>query len=180
MRSALQLVLANSTEVDQGMLTDSGAARRAIALAGITATVRNTQNGQSAHWPAEIIRIDGSVDDTTGTIGIVVRVDNPGVADPSKRRPPLATGSFVEVLFSGTGQTPRISLPRSAVLEDEESAYVYVVDDESRLARQYVGLEGRAGGDVVINDGLSDGMQVLLAVPQPAILGMALAPVDAQ
>jgi RND family efflux transporter MFP subunit len=180
MRSALRLLLANITEVDQGMLIDSGAARRAIALAGITATLRNTQNGQSAHWPAEIIRIDGSVDDTTGTIGIVVRVDNPGVADPSKGRPPLATGSFVEVLFSGTGQTPRISLPRSAVLEDVEGAYVYVVDDESRLARQYIGLEGRTGRDVVINDGLSDGMQVLLAVPQPAILGMALAPVDAQ
>jgi hypothetical protein len=57
---------------------------------------------------------------------------------------------------------------------------VYVVDDESRLARQRVGLEGRAGGDVVINDGLSDGMQVLLAAPQPAILGMALVSVDAQ
>lgn len=180
MRGVLRLLLPNIADMGPRVLSDPNAASRALALAGITATVRNTQNGQTDTWPAETIRLDGSVDESTGTLGIVVRVENPSVADPETFRPPLANGAFVEVVFSGTVAAPLIAVPRSAVLEDDGTAYVYIVDADGRLARQDVTLGGRAGGDVIVRDGLEPGSRVLLAAPQPAILGMALDPVNAQ
>ena len=36
------------------------------------------------------------------------------------------------------------------------------------------------GGDVIVTDGLADGATVLLAAPQPAIIGMPLAPVQTE
>lgn len=178
MRAALQLLLPDLETMGPGVFDDPNAANRALELAGITAIVRNTRNGQSDSWPARIIRLDGSVDQTTGTLGIIVRVDNPARPDPATRRAPLPTGAFVEIEFTGTVSEPVLSLPRASVMRDETGSFVYVVGENGGLARQSVSIAGRAGGDVVIETGLARGARVLLAAPQPAIIGMPLAPVE--
>lgn len=178
MRAALQLLLPDLQSMGPGVFDDPNSANRALELAGITATVRNTRNGQRDSWPARIIRLDGSVDQTTGTLGIVVRVDHPLRPDSSSMRAPLPTGAFVEIEFAGQVPEPVLSLPRAAVMNDETGSFVYVVDDSSSLARQRVVVAGRAGGEVVIESGLEPGARVLLSAPQPAIISMPLAPVE--
>ena len=178
MRSALQLLLPDLSELGEGGFEDPNSVNRTLELAGMTATVLNTRNGQSDSWPAQIVRLDGSVDQTTGTLGIVVRVDDPIRPDRATLRAPLPTGAFVEVVFGAVTSDPVISLLRSAVLQDENGHFVYVVDSTSALARRTVELAGRTAGNVVIAEGVAPDDQVLLAAPQPAIIGMPLSAVE--
>ncbi|MEM7711441.1 MAG: efflux RND transporter periplasmic adaptor subunit [Pseudomonadota bacterium] len=180
MRAALRVLLPDPGDLRPGVLTDPNAASRALEMAGISAEVRNTQNGQTDRWPAQIVRLDGSVDDSTGTLGIVVRVDNPAMPEVVGRRPPLATGAFVEVVFSGTTADAHAAVPREAVFEDASGSFVYVAAEGDVLARQAIEIGGRANGDLVVVDGLEAGDRIVLSAPQPTILGMALAPIESE
>lgn len=123
LRAALRPLLPNLDDLGASVLSDPATAYRALSLAGIQATVSTTLNGQSDRWPAEIIRIDGSVDSATGTLRIVVRVDDPQRPDTATMRPPLANGTFVEIVFTGTADEPGIALPRSTVYHDIDASF---------------------------------------------------------
>ncbi|APX13463.1 efflux RND transporter periplasmic adaptor subunit [Tateyamaria omphalii] len=177
MSSALALLIPDAADVIERFNPfETDAAINALNAAGISATVVLSQ-GTDYRYPARIVRLDGSVDNTTGTIGIVAEVDGAGIPDPATRRPPLTNGAFVAVLFQGSTQEPQAVVPRSALIEEEDGAYVYVVDDDTRLARRDVTVAGRSAGDMVISSGLAAGDTLVLTPPEPAILGTFLAPV---
>lgn len=177
MSAALALLLPDISDVmDRFNPFEEDVAINALSAAGLTATVVLSQ-GSEHRYPAVVVRLDGSVDNTTGTLGIVVEVSNAGRPQPGTRRPPLANGAFVSVIFEGKTKEPHAKVPRSAVIDDGNATYVYVVDGDTRLARQDVVVAGRSGGDLVVSDGLSAGDQLILTPPEPAILGSLLAPV---
>ncbi|WP_372572625.1 efflux RND transporter periplasmic adaptor subunit [Ruegeria jejuensis] len=129
-------------------------------------------------WPAELVRFDGSADPTTGTVGLVVRIENPGGPDPERRGPPLTNGMFVEVRLSAPEPVTALRLPRSAIHNNSDGSFVYTIDDQSRLERRPVETGSVQDGFVVILSGLMPGDQVVLSDPRPAVVGMLLEPLD--
>ncbi len=177
MSEALMLLLPDAADVIERFNPFEGdAAISALNAAGIEATVILSQGGEH-RYPAQVVRLDGSVDNATGTLGIVVQVHNAGTPDAATRRPPLTNGNFVSVLFHGTTNEPLARVPRSTLIEEQDGAYVYVVDIDTRLARQDVTVAGRSAGDIVLSSGLENGDMLVLSPPEPAILGAFLAPV---
>ncbi len=177
MSDALSLLVPDATDlIERFNPFETDAAIRALDAAGITATVVLSQ-GAEHRYEAEIVRLDGSVDNTTGTIGIVVQVQGAGIPNLETRRPPLTNGAFVSILFQGSTERALATVPRTALIEEEDSAYVYVVDGDTRLQRREVAVAGRSAGDMVISSGLAQGDTVVLTPPEPAILGTFLAPV---
>lgn len=140
-------------------------------------TVHSTIN-DSFIWPAKLKRFSGRVDEQTGAVGIVVQVENPGLADPATRRPPLINGSFVEVRLSAPEPIRSIRIERNTLRTDADGVdFVFLVDQDSRLARRNVVVGPVAGDRVVVLSGLAEGDRVVLSEPSPVVYGMRLAPV---
>lgn len=143
----------------------------------LKAQVRMKSGDRSFFWPAVFLRFDGSADPTTGTVGLVVRVDNPSVPDPERAAPPLSNGSFVAVRLSLPEPMAALRVPRSAMHIDETGTFVYTVDAQSRLAHQPVETGSIQDDMVVVLSGLSEGDQIILSDPRPAVIGMLLNPI---
>ncbi|MBY8978022.1 biotin/lipoyl-binding protein [Rhodobacteraceae bacterium NNCM2] len=146
--------------------------------AGITAEVRVAFGDRELTWPARLERIRGTLDVETATMGIVVRVDDPTISQPRLRRPRLDAGAFVSVIFKSPPIKGSITIPRSALrYGDDGLPFVYLADDEDRLAKVGVVTGPSFGEDALILGGLSGGERVVLSDPNPPVLGMALDPV---
>lgn len=157
---------------------DTSQFTEALSRAGVTARVELTAAESFEAWEAEVVRLRGTMDAETGTMGIVVRVADPLVAQPGLRRPPLQSGSFVRVVFSGAPRPDSIVVPRHALhVSDAGTPFVYLADKEARLAIREVVPGQIIGGEIIIKSGLSDGDTVVLGLPSPPVPGMKLAPV---
>ena len=178
MQRAMALLVPDLTALPTAVLADRNAAERALASAGIEAVVRST-DAAGFEWPARIVRTEGAVDAQTGTFGIVVRVDDPASPDLATRRPPLNSGSFVEVVFRAEA-APALTVPRAALVERGDGTHLYLADAEDRLARVPVEVSGRIEDEVVVSGGIAPGARVVLAPPRPAILRQPLAVVEGE
>ena len=148
-----------------------------VAGLDLVVTVHSTIK-DSLVWPAKLARFSGRADEQTGAVGIVVEVDDPGFPDPVTRRPPLINGSFVEVRLSAPEPASSIRIERNALRTDPDGVdFVFLADEDSRLARRDVVVGPVAGDQVVVLAGLAEGDRVVLSDPQPAVYGMLLAPV---
>ena len=146
--------------------------------AGITAEVSMQFAGIEARWPAEIVRLRGTMDNETGTLGLVVRVEDPLLSQRQINRPPLNVGSFVSVTFSTPPVAGGLTVPRDALrYDDAGSPFVYVADTDNRLATRAVETGQVVGGNVMVLGGLAGGEMLLLTDPRPPVPGMALDPV---
>ena len=137
--------------------------------------------GIAAHWPAEIVRLRGTMDSETGTLGIVVRVQDPLFSQRQINRPPLNVGSFVSVTFSSQPQPDGLTVPRAALRHDDDGGtFVYVADTENRLDTRTVRTGQVIGKNVMVLDGLEGGEMLVLTDPRPPVIGMALDLVPAE
>lgn len=161
---------------------DTSQFTEALRRAGVSAHVELSTPDRFEPWEAEIVRLRGTMDAATGTMGIVVRVADPLVAEQGLRRPPLHTGSFVRVVFSSAPKPDSVAIPRHALhMSDDGKPFVYLADQESRLAIREV-LPGHViGSEVTIQSGLTGGESLVLGLPSPPVPGMklALVPVSA-
>ena len=159
-------------------LEDAAAAMQMLRRFDMVATVHQTIGDQHYIWPATIDRQTGATDPETGTVGLVVRVDNPDRPDLASRRPPLRQGSFVEVRIAAGQPFDALMVDRPAVWTGADGeAFVYVLDADETLQRRPIRAATTINDRVIIADGLTVGDIVVLSDPQPAILGMALDPV---
>ena len=144
----------------------------------LRATVHQMSGDRHYVWPATLDRHTGVVDQTTGTIGLVVRVEDPDRPVPAENRPPLNMGSFVEVQLEITASHALLMVDRSAVWTDTDGdRFVYVMDADETLQRRAITAPAIIDDRVIVAEGLSDGDIVVLSDPHPAIIGMALEPV---
>ena len=159
-------------------LESAAAAMRLLRRFDLTATVHQTIGDRQYVWPATIDRQTGATDPETGTVGLVVRVDDPDRPDLANQRPPLRQGSFVEVRIAADQPIDTLMVDRSAVWTDADgAAFVYVMDADETLQRRPIRAATTIEDRVIVADGLAPGDIVVLSDPQPAVLGMALAPV---
>ena len=157
---------------------DTGRIVEALAAAGVTATVRQQVAGFEARYPARLVRSRGTLDDGTGTLGIVVQVDDPLAADRSTATPPLNVGAFVSVDLTAPPLPDTITIPRAALRQDDDgAAFVYLAGADDRLSLRPVSPGAVMGARVAIRAGLSAGDRVVLSDPQPPLPGMPLTPV---
>ena len=63
-------------------------------------------------------------------------------------------------------------IPASAVLTDEGGRYVWTVNDENRVVKTYIRVNGYSGKGVVVEDGLNEGLRVIVDGSRKVSSGM--------
>jgi len=136
---------------------------------GIEATVRLQLGNEMAEWPATLDRISNVIDPKSGTLGVIVRVENAYGNAEGIPQPPLTKGLFVEVELIAPAIWG-VVVPRAAL----DQGHVFLADADNRLVVHPVEPALVQGEIAVIKEGLVVGSQVLVSRPRPVIPEMLL------
>ncbi len=146
---------------------------------GVTTTVQLDQMNFETSYPASLERMRGTIAEDTGTLGIVVRVEDPLTVNTQARRPPLNVGTFVSVDITAPAGDPFVSIPRASLrYDDNGGVFVYVASDDDTLEIRPVETGFAFGDQISIESGLSAGDRLILSDPRPPIPGLKLIPVS--
>ena len=125
-----------------------------------------TTDGRLYPEAGRIDFIDNQIDRNTDTILVRALIPNPirhregGGVSISPRE--LVDGQFVSVSVEGAEPVMAITLPRAAVLQDQQGSFVFVVGENNVAQRRNVTL-GRSSADTaVIEGGLEGGETVVV------------------
>lgn len=169
MRAAVGPKLQNVAQIDATRVIDY------MKQGDIKAYVTSESFGSIARYDAEPVRFRGSIDSETGTLGIIVTVDDPLLSKPQQARPPLEFGTFVSVVLEATPEAPVIAIPRAILQQNGEGKpFVYTADTNDQLAQTLVTPDAIAGDNIIISQGLTDGDRILLSAPRPSVPGVGL------
>ncbi len=124
--------------------------------------------GQVREWSGKIVRAEAEIDTSSRMVQLVAQVKS------SEMSQELSVGLFVTAEISGLAVDNIISLPRSAMRNDDN---VLVVDADNRLRFRKVQPLRHYKDMVLVADGLEAGELVCLSAVQTAIDGMAVRPV---
>ena len=97
--------------------------------------------------------IDVSVDRATDTVLVRATMPNPDGA--------LIDGQLVTVVLEAEQPQEQVMVPQAALIADQEGTYVFVVEDGKAAIRR-IKPGGEIGPDVIVNDGLKGGEQVIV------------------
>jgi len=169
------------------MLADFEVSERAIANAMKANREALAQGEEPVHYTPTLLLVTGDeypekgeidyasnrVNASTGTVTITARFPNP--------RGGLVPGQFVRLRLQRGEPEQRLLVPQQSVLEDMQGRYVFVVDDEDKVARKNLTLGQRHGVMWVVESGLDAGDRVILNGIQKVRSGMAVTatPADA-
>lgn len=125
--------------------------------------------------------VDNQIDRNTDTILVRALIANPvrPGADRSAAVAPreLIDGQFVSVTLEGAEPVQAITLPRAAVLQDQQGSFVFIVGAENKAERRNVKLGRSTGAETaVIEDGLQGGETVVVEGIQRVRPGQPVAP----
>lgn len=126
-----------------------------------------------ATWNAEFVRFSDGIDSDTRTFGTIAKVDKPMDQIIPGYRPPLSKGMFVGMIIQGRIQPGQLIIPRHAIRDSK----ILVVDESQRLKTVEVKVLYKQGDIAVIEDGVTEGQQIVVSDLIPAVDGMLLAPV---
>jgi membrane fusion protein, multidrug efflux system len=139
----------------------------------------SVQNIQNKDIKADLRFSDGSAYSQTGEINFVdVNVDRSTDTVIVRATFPNPTGALIDgqlVRVSLTSGTPeeKVVIPQAALIADQQGAYVFVVDDgKAVIKRLKPGAE--SGTDVVIEQGLSGGENIIVEGLQSVRAGIAV------
>jgi multidrug efflux pump subunit AcrA (membrane-fusion protein) len=128
-------------------------------------------------WTARVVRTEGEIDPRTRMIQVVARVSEPYGVPGDALRPPLAAGLFVEAEILGLRVADATRLPRDAVTERGDDAFVWVADANDRLRQRRVEVVRVDGDSAWVSEGLVPGERVSLSKPLGLREGLAVRPV---
>ena len=161
--NAVLFDLVNLTELELTATVPAG--RIAEVQAG--QTIRFTVQGYAEPFTGQVARINPVADTVSRAVSVYARVANPQYR--------LRAGLFVQGrLLTGTAATG-ISLPLSAVHQDADGSYVWLVSGQ-KLLRQAVqpGVSDEQSGKVIIISGVKTGDIVVLARLKPEAAGLSV------
>lgn len=112
-----------------------------------------------------IVFIDPSVDRSTDTQLVRALIPNPA-REVNGQRPEvgdreLVDGQFVSVIVEGSEPIQAIAVPRTAVLQDQQGSYVFILDAENKAQRRNITLGRSPGNTAVVEQGLEGGERVV-------------------
>jgi len=123
-------------------------------------------------WEASVDRVTAAMDPKTRTRGIVLTVQDPyGQASPGQK-PPLVTGTAVEVILQGMPRKNMFALPASAIRKGK----VMVVDADKRLRFKPVKVAYIQGDIAVLMSGLAPKEKVIVSDMPAPVDGMLVGP----
>jgi multidrug efflux system membrane fusion protein len=138
---------------------------------GFQAQVQLRLGKEVVTWPATVDRISDEIDQQSGTVGVVVLVENAYGQSGPNSRPPLTKGMFVDVVLSAA-PIRGIVLPRSALAGGQ----VFVAGDDNRLKIIQATPFLVQGAIAVFKDEVPEGSRIVLSPPSPVIEGLLLDP----
>ncbi|HTH99401.1 MAG TPA: efflux RND transporter periplasmic adaptor subunit [Acidisoma sp.] len=136
-------------------------------LGALTVKVK-LPNGQMYDQTGKIDFSDISVSASTDTINLRATVPNPsrGAQSDSGGNRTLVDGGFVTVILQSANPIQSVTIPRAAVLADQQGYYVYIIDAKNNAERRNITLgqspdpllavvaSGLKAGDQVVADGV--------------------------
>ena len=127
-----------------------------VSGAGTTHARLVARNADGAHeWIGSVHRTEGTLDESTRTLNVIVRVQKP--YDSSDVRPPLLVGTFVAAYLEGRHFDQYYTLPRET---HREGDVVWVVRDD-RLFVQPIEIIQEVENTLYVLDGITDEDQVV-------------------
>jgi membrane fusion protein, multidrug efflux system len=134
--------------------------------------------------------VSPTVNETTDTVDIRGVFPNPVSVSMQPGQPTvreLTDGEFVTVLVEGVQPITVLTIPRAAVLSDQQGDYVYVVDAQNKAQIRRIQLGQSTPTTAVVTSGLSEGELVISeglqrvrpgqeVIPGPASLAPAIPP----
>jgi membrane fusion protein (multidrug efflux system) len=122
-------------------------------------------DGSTYDQLGEINFVDVTVDRTTDTVTVRATIPNPDGR--------LIDGELVQVSAESGTPEEKLVIPQAALIEDQEGTYVFIVEAGIAAVRR-VKLGGEIGPNVVIEEGLSGGEQVIVEGLQGIRPGIAV------
>ena len=122
--------------------------------------------------------IDNTITAATDTLTLRGEIANPamGAATGSLGNRALVDGQFVTVLVDGVEPVLALSLPRAAVLSDQQGDYIFVVGAENKVEQRRIKLGQSTPATAVVVNGLAEGEQVIVEGVQRVRPGIAVNP----
>lgn len=131
-------------------------------------TLSAEYGGRTLEWLGKVVRAEAEIDTASRMVQLVARV--PSDATNAE----LSVGLFVTAEISGLAVDNVVSLPRSAMRNDNR---VLIVDGDNKLRFRKVKPLRLYKDNVLIQSGLQQGDRVCLTTIQTAIDGMPVIPV---
>lgn len=130
------------------MFHSKWSARRENALITVTlADGLTTISGGQAEY------MDNSADETTDTVQIFAKFDNPDKL--------LKVGGTVSVTVSSKDGVLRPAIPPTAILQDTQGPYVWALDENGRASRRTIARGDLAGDWLFVEKGLKVGDRIV-------------------
>ena len=105
-------------------------------------------------YKGKLVFIDSTIDQNSASVAAKAKFDNPNL----KLRP----GDYARVKVEGFVQTNGVKIPQSALGQELSNSIVYVVDQNSSVAKKIVQVSSEDGAGAVISGGLDNGDKVIL------------------
>ena len=125
-------------------------------------------DGTEYDQPGKIAFLDNTIDPSTGTIAVYSEFANPQLK--------LVPGQFVQVTVQAGESVQLPVVPASAILQDQQGAYVFGLGDGNRAEIRRVTLGQRVGTDWAVTAGLAQGEMVIVSGIQKVQAGIAVDP----
>ncbi|WP_241667191.1 efflux RND transporter periplasmic adaptor subunit, partial [Muricoccus nepalensis] len=119
-----------------------------------------TTDGRLSPQIGRVDFIDNQINRATDSILIRARVPNPPTGPEGDRD--LIDGQFVNVYVEGVEPVLAITIPRAAVLQDQQGSYVFIVDNEGKAQRRNLRLGKNTPEVAVVESGLNLGDKVIV------------------
>ncbi|MDF1741354.1 MAG: efflux RND transporter periplasmic adaptor subunit [Verrucomicrobiales bacterium] len=110
--------------------------------------------GEKYPHEGKIVFLDNEVGSTTGTIQAEAEFPNPnGILKP---------GQFVDLIVQRGEPIDRITVPQSAVQQDQQGHFVLIVEADGNVSQRRITAGDRVGVDWIIQEGLTAGEKVII------------------
>jgi len=167
--AALRTLLRSTLSDPEAVTLDPATMTEVLRRLGLSAEVHLRLDDDVISWPATVDRISDTIDQKSGTLGVIVRVDTAYSGVEPGKRPPLTKGMFVEISLKGKPESG-IWVPRSALRGDR----LLLADGDDRLRSFQVTTVMVQDGIALISGGISPGARILVSQPGSVVDGMLL------
>lgn len=135
-------------------------------------------DGKMYDQPGKLDFVDNTVSPTTDTVILRGTIPNPPLPLPSDQQTirTLTDGEFVTVLLEGVEPVEVLSIPRAAVLSDQQGDYVFTVDSANKVEQRRVQLGQSTPMLATVISGLKPGEEVILDGLQRVHNGQVVSP----
>ncbi len=131
-----------------------------------------TYAGQKHSWHAELVRMEGVVNEQSRVHYAVARITDPySISKDNPMETPLKIGTFVTAHILGKNEEQLVKVPREA-FKDLDS--ILVCDKSNRLYSRQVEIARSEADFVYIRSGLREGDRVVMTSIQSPVEGMKL------